>query len=148
MHRTDYMRRGFLLTHQRFVIDVDLALRTLQGYTELVILPATDTLRQVKINCRQTQILRVRVNDQDAEFKHYDPLTRIVPLNYSQPATKAVHQHPEYKRRLPACTLEGDDGELLIDIPADIAILPVSKSWWSSLANIAFILAIKTNYLA
>lgn len=57
------------------------------------------------------------VASHQAEFVHYDPLAN---LTVSNPAD--CHTYPELKRKLYSALAEGDEGELSIAMPKDVAL--------------------------
>lgn len=45
-----YIGRGFSITHQKVIIDVDFMNRKLRGCTEMTIVPTDPLLRKIRIN--------------------------------------------------------------------------------------------------
>lgn len=43
------------------------------GYVELLVLPRRSDLRTIKVNCKQSRICKVCVNDHEASFQYHDP---------------------------------------------------------------------------
>ncbi|KZO96454.1 hypothetical protein CALVIDRAFT_514798 [Calocera viscosa TUFC12733] len=109
-------RRGFTLSHQRVVLDVDFS-TNVSGYTELTILPQDNELRTVSLHCRQCVIDKVTVGGIAADFAHQDPLTNIAISNPSD-----VHLWTELKRKTYSALAEGDEGELAISIPREVVV--------------------------
>ncbi|EJU02667.1 hypothetical protein DACRYDRAFT_21692 [Dacryopinax primogenitus] len=109
-------RRGFTLSHQRVVLDIDFS-ANVNGYTELTILPNDTELRTVSLHCRQCIIDKVIVNGTPADFVHQDPLANIAISNPTD-----VHLWTELKRKTYSALAEADEGELAISIPRDVAV--------------------------
>ena len=61
----------------------------------------------------------VTVGSFPADFVHQDPFAH---LSVSNP--QDVHNHPELKRRVYSALAEGDEGELSISIPREVAVTP------------------------
>lgn len=61
----------------------------------------------------------VTVGSFPADFVHHDPLSH---LSVSDPGD--VHNHPELKRRVYSALAEGDEGELSVCIPKEVAVTP------------------------
>lgn len=57
--QTQHMRVG----HQRINIDVDLDQKKIQGFTEITILPLTNLLRVIKLDCREMKINNIYINN-------------------------------------------------------------------------------------
>ncbi|KAG6851364.1 hypothetical protein H0H93_005762 [Arthromyces matolae] len=141
----EHLRRGFsiyvhflqftLHTHQKVVLEIDfsgglfvraiqshlryISLRV-QGYTEITIIPNSKDLKTVYLNSRQCTIHDVRVANHTADFNHIDPLVNI---NMGAPSeAHDCHRHPELKRKLYTALQEGDEGELAIAIPKEVAL--------------------------
>jgi transcription initiation factor TFIID subunit 2 len=83
--------RGFRMAHQKVSIDVNLAEWTLEGWTELTIVPTDPLLKQIVLDCRQCRIHGVSVNGKKAVFFH-DDILRGVNLNEHA----SVNQHHQY----------------------------------------------------
>ncbi|KZT52907.1 hypothetical protein CALCODRAFT_501745 [Calocera cornea HHB12733] len=109
-------RRGFILSHQRVVLDVDFS-ANVTGYTELTILPQDNELRTVSLHCRQCVIDKVTVGGIAADFVHQDPLTNVATSNPTD-----VHLWTELKRKTYSALAEGDEGELAISIPREVVV--------------------------
>ncbi|KAG7664263.1 taf2 [[Candida] subhashii] len=48
--------------HQRVNIDVDLSTNSIEGFTELMVIPTSNTLRTIKLDCREMEIKDVFIN--------------------------------------------------------------------------------------
>lgn len=65
----------FKLAHQRVSLDVDLAHRKINGFTELTLNPTSNTLRAIKLDAREMSIKEVYVNGTKlVNFIHKDML--------------------------------------------------------------------------
>ncbi|CAH6719009.1 transcription initiation factor TFIID subunit 2 [[Candida] jaroonii] len=60
--------------HQRVNIDVDLPNNTIDGLTEITVIPTSSHLRSIKLDCREMQIKEILVNNRKANFIHKDLL--------------------------------------------------------------------------
>lgn len=112
-------RRGFSVSSQRVALEIDFS-GVLQGYTEITIVPNIPDLRTIHLHARQCKILAVKVNAHTTNFVHHDPLSNVT---ISKPDDSSAYSaYPELKRRLYSALSEGDEGELSIAIPQDVAI--------------------------
>lgn len=115
--------RGFRVSHQKVSIDVDLANCTIQGWTEITIVPTDANLKQIRLDARQMQILAAKVDGKPALYTYNDPLTPQIPVNTSTgPSQQSYTIH---KRRLGSLLSETTDGELVIPIPKGTKITPL-----------------------
>ncbi len=105
-------KRGFILSSQKVVLNVDLA-GHLRGYTEIVILPTNRHLRTIHLHSRQCDIHGITVGGEATDYSLMDPFTNLAP---SKPDD--VHSIPELKRKLYSALSEADEGELSIAIPS------------------------------
>lgn len=63
-------RRTYKIVHQKLVLDVDLEHEVLQGYTDLILLPATRDLRLLGLNCsQQIRIIDIQVDNVSADYE-------------------------------------------------------------------------------
>lgn len=119
------VRRGFGISHQKVVLQVDIGGKTAHGYTELTIVPLSRDLRTIHLHAR-CDIHSVGVSVAPgtdtvrADFVHHDPTQ----ISVSDPTD--VHIHPELKRKLFAAEAEADEGELSVAIPQSFSLHPVS----------------------
>ncbi|KAJ6541894.1 hypothetical protein B0H19DRAFT_1175115 [Mycena capillaripes] len=112
-------RRGFSISHQKVVLEIDFS-GCLWGYTEITIVPTSTELRTINLHARQCIISTVTVANHQAEFTHHDPLANLSVGAPNEPLD--CHRHPELKRKLYSALQEGDEGELSIAIPAEVAL--------------------------
>ena len=56
------VQQMFTVAHQKISIDVDLASNSIEGITELTIVPLTSKLKVVKLDCREMQINAIYIN--------------------------------------------------------------------------------------
>ena len=113
-------RRGFVISHQKVVLDIDLA-GFMRGYTEITLVPTTKNLRTINLHSRQCEVHSVFVSGKETDFILHDPLSNIGP---SKPDD--VHSFPEIKRKLFSALAEADEGELSISVPDDCLPFQVS----------------------
>ncbi|TDL26427.1 TATA-binding protein associated factor Taf2 [Rickenella mellea] len=112
----DHARRGFNISHQKVVLDIDFA-GSFRGYTEITIIPTSKDLRTICLNSRQCQIHAVTVGTYKADFVYHDPLAAIPTSDFND-----CHRHPELKRKLYSALAECDEGELAIAIPRQVSV--------------------------
>lgn len=120
------VRRGFGISHQKVVLQTDIASRTAHGYTELTIVPLSRELRTIHLHARcdihaVTVAVAPGADTIRADFIHHDATQAVAVSDATD-----VHLHPELKRRLFAAAAEADEGELSIAIPTTFALHPVS----------------------
>lgn len=51
------------IAHQRVNLDIDLAQDRLEGFTELTVIPTSNTLRFIKLDCREMKIKEIHLNN-------------------------------------------------------------------------------------
>lgn len=120
------VRRGFGISHQKVVLQTDIASRTAHGYTELTIVPLSRDLRTIHLHARcdihsVTVAVAPGADTIRADFVHHDATQAVAVSDATD-----VHLHPELKRRLFAAAAEADEGELSIAIPQAFDLHPVS----------------------
>lgn len=116
---------------------------SLQGYTEITIVPANSELQTILLHSRQCSaclaqfsalqldpnfaftiaIHSVYVGAHTADFVHNDPIANLT-AGISEPD---CHRHPELKRKLYSALQEGDEGELSIAIPKEVSLKPTGS---------------------
>ncbi|OWB59302.1 binding protein [[Candida] boidinii] len=64
--------QGFKLAYQKVTLDIDLAENSINGETELTILPLEQSLKEIKLDCRNIQIKSVSINGRDCQFLYND----------------------------------------------------------------------------
>ncbi|TPX68903.1 hypothetical protein SpCBS45565_g02812 [Spizellomyces sp. 'palustris'] len=89
-----------------------------EGCVILYITPLTADLTQIRLNCRQSKILKVLVNEVETKYVYDDPLTPVVPPS----SRKTAYHHPEYRQHYTYALQESDEGELVIDIPEQVPV--------------------------
>ncbi|KAG9024969.1 hypothetical protein FS842_005369, partial [Serendipita sp. 407] len=109
-------RRGFSVNHQKVALEIDFS-GSLQGFTEITIVPNIPDLRTVHLHARHCKISSIKIDGHTAGFLHHDPLSN---LTVSKPDEFNVY--PELKRRLYSALSESDEGELSIAIPSQVPI--------------------------
>lgn len=54
------------------------ALCSLQGFTELTLIPSKDSFRYIWLNCKQCCVYRVTLNDSlEVQFQYFDPFLEV-----------------------------------------------------------------------
>ncbi|KAI0348152.1 hypothetical protein BDW22DRAFT_1480005 [Trametopsis cervina] len=112
----EHIRRGFTISHQKVVLELDFS-GSLWGYTEITVIPAAKDLRTIHLHSRQCTIHSVTVASQHTDFVHNDPLANLAVSNSSD-----CHTHAELKRKVYSALAEGDEGELSIAVPKELII--------------------------
>jgi len=109
------IKRGFKLTHQKLVLDIDVDNKSIQGYTEILIQPQTRKLKvdKIRINSRQCFVTKVTVNQVETQFQLKNYMETIV----SNPDIRDMDTYTAYSK---AALHYSDEGELLIDIPSSV----------------------------
>ncbi|OWB66626.1 binding protein [[Candida] boidinii] len=64
--------QGFKIAYQKVTLDIDLAENSINGETELTILPLEQSLKEIKLDCRNIQIKSVSINGRDCQFLYND----------------------------------------------------------------------------
>ncbi|KAI6031377.1 hypothetical protein BKA83DRAFT_4199448 [Pisolithus microcarpus] len=118
----EHARRGFSISHQKVVLEIDFS-GSLWGYTEITVVPNNANLRTIHLHARQCTIHLVTVASHQADFVHCDPLAGV---NISTP--QDCHTYPELKRKIYSALAEGDEGELSIAIPKEVSLRQLGQS--------------------
>lgn len=126
----EHARRGFSISHQKVVLEIDFS-GCLWGYTELTLVPNNANLKTIHLHARQCTIHFVTVASHQADFVHGDPLANV---NISTP--QDCHTYPELKRKIYTALAEGDEGELSIAIPKEVPLRQVGQSGHSTASGI------------
>ncbi|KAI0639863.1 hypothetical protein C8Q77DRAFT_1083269 [Trametes polyzona] len=114
----EHTRRGFTISHQKVVLEIDFS-GHIYGYTTITLNPTSKDLKTIHLHARQCDIHSVTVGSFPADFVHHDPFAHL-----SVSSGGDVHNHPELKRRVYSALAEGDEGELSICIPKEVAVTP------------------------
>ncbi|KAI0652328.1 hypothetical protein C8Q79DRAFT_937038 [Trametes meyenii] len=114
----EHTRRGFTISHQKVVLEIDFS-GHIWGYTTITLNPTSRDLKAIHLHARQCVIHSVTVGPFQADFVHHDPFAHLSVTN-----AQDVHNHPELKRRVYSALAEGDEGELSISIPREVAVTP------------------------
>ncbi|KAM9963646.1 hypothetical protein ACTFIW_006884 [Dictyostelium discoideum] len=109
------IKRGFKLTHQKLVLDIDLDRKSIEGYTEIIIQPQTRRLRvdKIRLNCRQCFVTKCEVNQVETPFSMKNYLETIV----ANPEIRDMNNYQAYTK---AALHSSDEGELFIDVPPSV----------------------------
>ncbi|KAH9858258.1 hypothetical protein C2E23DRAFT_892071 [Lenzites betulinus] len=114
----EHTRRGFTISHQKVVLEIDFS-GHIWGYTTITVNPTSKDLKTIHLHARQCDIHSVTVGSFQADFVHHDPFAHLSVSNAGD-----VHNHPELKRRVYSALSEGDEGELSICFPQEVAVTP------------------------
>ncbi|RCK67678.1 Transcription initiation factor TFIID subunit 2 [Candida viswanathii] len=74
---TNLMAQAFKVGHQRVNIDVDLSSNTVDGFTEISIIPTSNKLKVINLDCREMTIKEVLINGNKCSNYVYDDLLYI-----------------------------------------------------------------------
>lgn len=116
---------------------------SLQGYTEITIVPTSSELRTIHLHSRQcsayyswwkdlqgtqnrSAIHNVTVGGHQADFVHHDAIANIS-MGASNEAHDC-HRHPELKRKVYSALQESDEGELSVTIPKEVSLKQTSST--------------------
>ncbi|KUJ24344.1 uncharacterized protein LY89DRAFT_572761 [Mollisia scopiformis] len=116
---------GFIVSHQKLVLEVDFSTQSITGTTEITILPQTKDLQEIRIDARQCSIpdKGVRINGIPAQFEYEDP---IHALSIPPAHVWSGEQHGMQKDRiLPLTDNQKANGALEITIPKHVTIVEV-----------------------
>lgn len=61
-NKVNLLSQLFKVGHQRVNIDVDLSRKRIEGFTEITLIPTSNTLRVIKLDCREMKIKEVFIN--------------------------------------------------------------------------------------
>lgn len=97
--------QSFRVAHQRVNIDIDLASNSIDGFTELTVIPTSNKLKVIKLDCREMEIKDVLINgSRSLNYVHDDMLyindgedSEVMDL-YSDAIS--VHQHHFIRSKL------------------------------------------------
>ncbi|KAK8797326.1 hypothetical protein WA158_004534 [Blastocystis sp. Blastoise] len=101
--------RGFSVIEQHVYLDIDPENETIDGHTEVVIIPHLKKIKDIRLNCRQCSIVSVSANNLSCGFTLYD---------FMKDNINGTIRSPEsYYAYLPA-----DTGELFIKFPDELFV--------------------------
>jgi len=112
--------RDFTVQYQKLHLDIDLAHRAIFGRTEILILPESNELRTIRLNCRQTKIKSVSVEGKAVNLKdinYLDPYVLAKPFPSS-----SVHQHHLLRHRIQPYVDNPPAEELHIPLPRGVRV--------------------------
>ncbi|KHC47363.1 transcription initiation factor TFIID subunit 2 [Candida albicans P60002] len=69
--------QSFKVAHQRVNIDIDLSSNSIDGFTELTVIPTSNKLKVIKLDCREMEIKDVLINGSRSLNYVYDDLLYI-----------------------------------------------------------------------
>ena len=95
------------ISHQKVELDIDLLTRNLRGRTEITIIPDSDKLEVIRLNCRQSQLTRVVLNSRPCFAIGYDDPYKNAHLPYKA----SVHQYHLLQKKI-----EGESEEEELEI--------------------------------
>lgn len=114
--------REFTVFRQRLNLEFDFLNQAVKGQTEILLIPQSKTLRQIRLNCRQCDIQSTSVEDRPANFLYHDPYKHLKPH-----AGWGVRQHHLYKERLEGYLGDNAREELVIDVPKKVVVREASS---------------------
>lgn len=114
------MMRDFEYLQQRAFLNVDVLGRAVAGVAEVVLAPKAELLKVVRLHARQLRVRRVQVNGVDAAFEQLGFLDGVVDEAYRDLAAFDLF----YRGAIVA----SKEGELVIQLPRDAPILPLSEA--------------------
>lgn len=117
--------RNYKVAHQKISLDVDLENKSIQGSTELIVIPTEPILKLVQFDCRQLEIQNVFVNNRRANFTYSDPL-RSEYSDYTDhegyKTINDIHQHHFYKNKFRKMFSGENTEELTIFLPEKLRL--------------------------
>jgi transcription initiation factor TFIID subunit 2 len=116
---TNEKSKLFYVGHQKVSIDVDLSECCIQGWTELMIIPTDASLKQIRLDCRQSKVHDVLINNRKVAFHYNDMLQTDKPVPGS-----TVYQFHQYSKKIEDLMSDSLPGELVIQLPKGFRILP------------------------
>lgn len=108
------------MQYQKLHLDIDFAHRAISGRTEILILPESNELRTIRLNCRQTKIKSVSVEGKAVnlkDVKYLDPYVLAKPFPSSN-----VHQHHLLRHRIQSFVDNPPAEELHIPLPRGVRV--------------------------
>jgi len=109
--------RNFSVLSQRVELNISFQHRSLQGSTELLILPSSKELTTIHLNCRQSRIQCVTVQGRAASYEYEDIYQRLTPHK-----SLGIHQHHILRDRLQPYLRQRPDEELAIYLPPGVVV--------------------------
>ena len=62
------------VSHQQVKLDVDIERKSVSGVTDIAIVPSSNSLRTIKLDCREMKISSITVNKRKVNYIHQDLL--------------------------------------------------------------------------
>lgn len=112
--------RGFHVAHQKVSLDVNLSDWSLEGWTELTIVPIDPFLKQIRLDCRQCRVLGVTINDKKTSNFYREDI--LGSANMFKDST--INQHHQYREQIEPLMQESLSGELFIPFPKGFKLTP------------------------
>ncbi|KAL9060459.1 MAG: hypothetical protein Q9162_000632 [Coniocarpon cinnabarinum] len=109
--------REFSVLRQKLTFDIDLLHQSIKGETEITVAPLTGALKEIRLHCRQCDILSVTVEGKPANIQYNDPYRSVAP----HPGW-GIKQHHLYKERLGAFFGDNAREELVIELPKTVKV--------------------------
>uniref|UniRef100_A0A8D8N598 Transcription initiation factor TFIID subunit 2 n=5 Tax=Culex pipiens TaxID=7175 RepID=A0A8D8N598_CULPI len=108
--------RPFKLVHQILSLTgISFERKSIIGFVELTIVPVKETLKIIRLNCRQCRIYRVILNDSyEATFHYFDPFLDICQDNKTKSLEVFSKCHLEMAKKTDP---DNNAGELVIVVP-------------------------------
>lgn len=70
----DRLSQYLRVSHQQVNLDVDIEGKAITGVTDIAIIPTSNSLRTIKLDCREMKITNVTVNNRKVNYVHQDLL--------------------------------------------------------------------------
>lgn len=109
--------RQFTVFSQRVELEIDFRTRSLIGRTEILVLPQSKELKNIRMNCRQCSINSITVEGKTANYTYDDPYEYLTPHE-----SHGVHQHHLLKQKLEPHLRNPPEEELVITLPKGVPI--------------------------
>ncbi|RHY41386.1 hypothetical protein DYB38_003087 [Aphanomyces astaci] len=114
------MMSDFEYLQQRLRLHVDLMGRRLEGVSELILAPKIDSIKRIRVHCRQCVVSKVTVNGVEARFEHHDFLSEVVQESY-----RDWNSFDLFYR---GAIVASKEGTLVIEMPPTVRIVDQNDS--------------------
>ncbi|XP_076029935.1 TATA-box binding protein associated factor 2 isoform X2 [Oratosquilla oratoria] len=113
------VQKPYKLSHQILSLTgISFQKQSVIGFTELTLIPARDSLRYIWLNCKQTRVYRVTLNDVlEVQFQYFDPLLEVT--SQENKLRNLDHFNQCQTTAVTAVDPEQGRGELVITVPSE-----------------------------
>ena len=109
---------GFSITHQSILLDVFIESRSLKGKTLITVVPESENLTSIQLNCRQCKISQITVNDkQPSAWTYHNP--------YEETTLHGIVGVNQYHLLEQKCS---DAEDLVIHLPKSVKVEPMDPT--------------------